>query len=112
MTVTDEELAPIDRAIRDAKSIVDQMRGNSSQLFSRRVVLPEALDRILAELDRLRAENAAMRQTLQSIADDHVHIWEAVDPQEVWACQICHVNSQDYADETQEEARALLAKEE
>jgi hypothetical protein len=97
----DEELAPIDRAIRDAKSIVDQMRGNSSQLFSRRVVLPEALDRILAELDRLRV-------ALSDIAGDHVHKWDAVDPQEVWACDVCGERSHEWAEGAQEQAREAL----
>lgn len=69
-------------------------------------------DVLLAEVERLRKDNFAAWAFVYEAAGDHEHKWNAIDPQEVWYCTICHEISQDYAEETQKQARMLLAEEE
>ena len=71
-------------------------------------ILERDIKAMQARVAELEAENAQLRTILAYIADDHAHEWDAVDPQEVWACQVCHIDSQDYAGEVQEKARAWL----
>lgn len=63
----------------------------------------DALVNAIQELVRLRA-------FVHEVVGDHEHHWEAVDPQEVWACETCHEYSQDYATDVQTRAQALLSK--
>lgn len=96
--MTDEELAAIKARINDPLTLPP---GMTEEALTRIHEAWHDRQALIAELERLAA-------AIREIAGDHMHQWEAIDPQEVWACETCHAYSQDYAEEVQEKACALL----
>lgn len=107
--VTFEPGAPI--LLMDAWSNVRRLlatlAARHARLAAQNALINEAAQ-ALEEAVQIRAERDAMREIVAAVAGDHVHQWDAVDPQEVWACEVCGEYSHDWAEEVQQRARALL----
>lgn len=93
--MTDEELAECEKILRHACVLIDSEWGDSSEE-------DQALDMLLAEVGRLRAQVAAMRPVVEAMATAS----QPFDAQPGSGVEILYARIG-----TQEQARALLAKE-